>query len=155
MKNLGMYTSYDLRTVYNPFTDQYKMVDPYWFIRPTGEPILAPRGMFTDFCSIPWWGQWLFSKSGPWNAAGGIHDILCQGEFVPIPLLNLIFKEALEAMRIIPQWRVELMYKAVQAGTAASYKEHTLSSVMAARRLCRISHTDARPLWPDGRIEFI
>lgn len=156
MKPFGLYTSFDLKTVYNPLKSEYTLFDKYWFIRPNGNGCVpAPRGMVTDFCSIPWFGQWLFSKDGPWKPAGGIHDILCQGEFVPIPLANLIFKEALEAMRVIPQWRVELMYKAVQIGTAATYKEHTLASVMAARKLCRIPHSEARPLWPDGKLRFV
>lgn len=155
VKPLGLYTSSELTTIYNPFTDMYRMVEPFWFIRQNGEAIPAPRGMVTDFCSIPWWAQWLFSKDGPWKPAGGIHDILCQGEFVPIPLANLIFKEALEAMRVIPAWRVALMYKAVQIGTAATYRKHTLQSVVAARKLCRIAFDHQRPLWPDGKLRFV
>jgi hypothetical protein len=154
MKLRGKFTSFDLGMVYDPATDLFRLQDGFWFIRPNGDAIPCPKGMITDLCSIPWYGQWLFPKSGPWNAAGVVHDILCQGEFLPIPVTNLIFKEALEALGI-SQWRVELMYKAVQIGTAPTYRKHTTATINRARMLCKQRNFLDRPLWPDGRAAFI
>lgn len=153
MKLLGKFTSLDLKTAYDPHTDLFRLEDGFWFVRPNGQGIPCPKRTVTDFCSIPWYGQWLFSKSGPWNHAGALHDILCQSEFLPIGVTNLIFKEALEALEI-PAWRVALMYTAVQIGTASTYRKHTSASIVNARRLCNQSDFYRRPLWPDGVPRF-
>lgn len=154
MKLLGKFTSFDLHMVYNPATDLFSLEEGFWFVRPNGDGIPCPKRLETDLCSIPWYGQLFFPKSGPWNHAGALHDILCQGEFLPINVTNMIFKEALESLEI-SKWRVEVMYAAVQIGTAATYRQHTAASIVRARTLCKQSNYHSRPLWPDGVPRFV
>ena len=145
----------ELKTVYHEDLKMSEVLEPFWFVRPNGEPVPAPKGMMTDFASTPFGVRNLFPQFGSHNRAAVIHDFLYQGEFVPRVLADKVFKEALEAIEQVPRWKIPIMYWGVRVGGGATYFQHTKLSIHRACRLARVSNNGCRPLWKDGNFHFV
>lgn len=145
----------EITTMYHEKWDLYEVMETIWFNRPNGDAIPIPKGMLTDFASVPRAFWMIVPKAGPHNKAAALHDYLCQAEIFPIHINNVIFKEALESIKEVPRWKIWPMFASVEVGTWATYGKHTANSIRAARRLFKISYTGDSPLWKDGVARFV
>lgn len=151
-KLVGIYTA-ELECRHHPDEDQWEVITPFCFVRPNAEIVQVPAGMMTDFAStgnIPW-----FPQDCVYDQAAVVHDFLYQGEFLPRGKADDIFREALEAVKEVPRWKIPIMWAAVRLFGEMTYKEHSLLSIRYARSLSKVPDTEKRPLWKDGKLRFI
>lgn len=80
-----------------------------------GHPIrvVVPKGFETDFASVPWWLQPMFTPAGPWCEAAVVHDWLYGQKACSRFLADAIFREAMFRLGI-PMWRRVIAYYAVR-----------------------------------------
>lgn len=138
---------------YLPDTDEWVVEKPFYFIRPNGDMIYIPDGWITDLAStsnIPG-----FTKSGPYNQAAVVHDFLYAGEFLPRKKADDIFKEAMECISAVPDWKIPIMYQCVRWFGGLTYFKHKKDLIKTLRKLAGVKDTGERPLWKDGFPRFV
>tara|TARA_Y100000310_G_scaffold325691_2_gene389529 strand:- start:2007 stop:2372 length:366 start_codon:yes stop_codon:yes gene_type:complete len=83
----------------------------------SNESVVVPEGFLTDFASVPWWAQWLISKTGKYNQAAVLHDYMYDklSWRYTKERADFIFYEAMKVLNV-PVWRRELMFLGVQIG---------------------------------------
>lgn len=148
MKQLGKYTG-NVKTEYIESCNIFRTLYGFGFVRPCGDPVPVPKGLYTDFASIPSWAQWKYPLIGSWIPAAVIHDMLCAAEIVPIYLGCKIFREALYATGKISPIDCEIMFAATMIGTWTTYRKHTVSTIRNIRTSLGI-RSMLRPLWKDA-----
>ena len=147
----GKYTA-PLDVRFDEVTEKWEVLNDFYFIRPNGDRILVPKGFKSDLKSggnIP-----MFPVSDEYNQACVVHDYLYSGEIVTRSLADIIFKEALRALKGMTTWKIPVMYWAVRLFGWMTYKEHTERSIESARHLGGIHETKKKPLWTDGKVHF-
>lgn len=147
----------------------WKIDQTYWFERPNGQMVPTPAGLVTDWAStdikIPLIGRVSvpgFPNDDSYDQGAGLHDGLYQAELLPRPLMDLIFREALVALRdpvtgarLVSDLKAQEMYIMVRMFGGWTYKEHDQESIRSARALYGVPDTEKRPLWPDGVLRFV
>ena len=151
-KELGIYTA-PLECEYHTDKEQWMITKSFCFVRPNADIIQVPVGVLTDFAStgnIPG-----FPQDDVYDQAAVVHDFLYQGEFLPRPIMDQIFREALEAIKEVPRWKIPVMWAAVRLFGGFTYGKHTIDSVHYARSLAKVPDNESRPLWKDGKLRFV
>ena len=87
--------------------------------------IRVPVGFVTDFASTPFFSWVLFPKTGLYTKAAVVHDYLYQSKFRSRHMADLIFKEAMEVLRV-PRWKRDIMYLAVRCFVWLGYSKNNL-----------------------------
>jgi hypothetical protein len=124
--------------------DIWKVIQEFSFIRPNGEIIRIPVGVKTDFASTG--NAPGFPKSCVYDQAAVVHDFLYQGEFVRRGLADDILKEAFEAIKLVPRWKIPIMVTMVRIFGGFTYREHSAESIRYARKLAHVPDNGNRPL---------
>lgn len=87
----------------------------------TGIKIEVPKGFIFDWCSMPWFFQWVTGKHGKHDAAATLHDYLYATHLTTRWMADAIFRDALRAAEVslVVSW---LLWAGVRVGGYRSYK---------------------------------
>jgi len=95
----------------------------YYLEESSDEVIAVPKGFITDFASVPriFWA--IISPIDKHAKAAVVHDYCYYDATYSRKESDLIFKEALKVLKVVP-WKVEVMYIAVRIGGWNAWRKH-------------------------------
>lgn len=139
---------------YHPERSEWELLNNLLFVRPSGDTLVVPKGLFTDLAStgnLPG-----FPQDGPWNQAAVGHDFLYCGRFVSRRMADIIFKEMLKAIPQVPKWKIPIMFWAVSLFGKRAWDRNNTNKVNNTRRMAGIRTTGGvKILWADGVLRFV
>lgn len=92
--------------------------------------LVFPRGMMTDFLSIPWIAKWIISPTGKYAKAGVVHDGLYQSGTVSRIVADAMIVEAMRAIdhpieeAVVNRVARLLVFLAVVMGGRVAWRKH-------------------------------
>jgi hypothetical protein len=86
-----------------------------------GEMYTVPKGVDTDFASIPRMFRRVISRTGKHDKAAVLHDWLCEYKIVPRKKADKIFMEALKTLKV-NVFKRRIMYTGVRSYSIATLK---------------------------------
>jgi hypothetical protein len=93
------------------------------FIAPL-TPMIIPKGLITDFASIPRFARWFISPDATWiTVAALLHDVLYAGEWVDRQVADSIFKQIMR-YRKASFIKRNIVYFAVRLGGGFVWRKH-------------------------------
>ena len=104
------------------------------FIAPM-TPIVVPKGLITDFASIPRWARWFISPDASWIAVAALmHDVLYAGEWVERRVADSLMYQVMKYRRA--NWlQRTVVYLAVRIGGGFGWLRHDRIEVEQYRYL--------------------
>lgn len=104
------------------------------FIAPM-TPMVVPKGLITDFASIPRWARWYISPDATWiTVAALLHDVLYAAEWVDRKVADSIMYQVMKYRRANWMQR-SLVYAAVRIGGGFTWRRHGRIMVEQYRQL--------------------
>ncbi len=113
----------DLRHLKEPIDGKwFKTLDSFWYISEDNVGYQVPRGVHTDFASIPRVFRGLISRTGRHGKAAVLHDYLCGYYKVTRKEADKIFLEAMKTLDV--GWlKRRTMFLGVRAYSIVTFKK--------------------------------
>lgn len=92
--------------------------------------LVVPKGMPTNFASVPWFGRIVVPVSGRLTEASVVHDFCYAGKVLSRFEADWLFLTGMKAAGVRP-WRRWIAYLAVRFGGARAYRNASLAKSVA------------------------
>ena len=92
--------------------------------------LVVPKGMPTNFASVPWFGRMVVPVSGRLTEASVVHDFCYAGKVLSRFESDWLFLTGMRAAGVRP-WRRWIAYLAVRFGGARAYRNASLATDVA------------------------
>jgi len=100
----------------------FKLIQPFTYYSKSGKVFIIPKGIDTDFASIPRSFRFLISRVGNHGMAAVLHDWLCEYKIVSRKEADRLFLEAMGVSEV--NWfKRNIMYFGVKAYSIATFKK--------------------------------
>lgn len=100
----------------------FELYRPFTYITKDGTEFIVPKGIGTDFASVPRAFRWMIARVGKYGKAAVLHDWLCEKKITNRKKADQIFLEAMKILGV--NWfKRRTMYAAVRAYSIATFKK--------------------------------
>lgn len=99
----------------------FEVAEDFSYITRRDTRLTVPKGIRTDFASIPRAFRWMIARVGKYGKAAVLHDYLCEYEITPRKRADKVFLEAMTELGV--SWlKRKAMYVAVRTYSIATFK---------------------------------
>ena len=100
----------------------FKLINSFDYYADNGNIWTVPRGLNTDFASIPRFMRWLIPRVGDHGMAAVLHDFLCEKKQVSRKKADQLFLESMKVSEV--SWlKRRTMYFGVRSYSIISFKK--------------------------------